>query len=289
MTTLKPRTETRGAALLLVLWLIALLAALIGAFALTARIESLQGTVIRQGAVAREHARAGLEYALVRVADTQPKTHWMPDGRRYEWSFAGSRIAVQLIDESGKVDINQADANLLAQLMRVREVPEETARALANALLDWRDADNLGQPQGGAEDPDYASAGLEYGAKDAPFESLDEVRQVLGMTPDIYERIAPYLTLHSGRAMPDSTYAPGPVLLAMGLDAERLLAQRALPPDEAGGQLVGSGSGTYSVDSHATLHDGREAFLHAVIRAGGGPVPGSAYTVLQWEEGAPPP
>lgn len=280
--------RVRGAALILVLWLIALLAMLVGAFALTARMESWQGQVARDGSIAREHARAGLEYALVRVADTQAPTRWLPDGRRYRWAFAGSRVEVRLVDEGGKIDINQADAALLSALMRVRGVETEQAAALAAAMLDWRDADNLNQPQGGAEDPDYASAGLGYGSKDAPFESIDEVQQVLGMDADIYGRIAPYLTIYSGRTLPDSTYAPGPVLQAMGLDAERLLAQRELPQAD-GTALVGSGSGTYSIDSHATLRDGKEATLRAVIRAAGGPLPGSAYAVLRWEEGAPPP
>ena len=39
----------RGAALVLVLWLIALLTAMIGAFALTARVEALQGSMLRNG------------------------------------------------------------------------------------------------------------------------------------------------------------------------------------------------------------------------------------------------
>jgi len=280
--------RAQGAALILVLWLIALLAMLVGAFALTARMESWQGQVARDGSVVREHARAGLEYALVRVVDSQAQTRWLPDGRAYSWSFAGSRVVVRLIDEGGKVDINQADANLLAALLRVRGVEADRAASLAAAILDWRDADNLSQPQGGAEDPDYAAAGLGYGAKDAPFESIDELQQVLGMDADLYARIAPYLTIYSGRNLPDSTYAPGPVLQAMGLDAERLLAQRELP-QEQGSALVGSGSGTYSIDSHATLRDGKEATLRAVIRAAGGPLPGSAYAVLRWEEGAPPP
>lgn len=279
----------RGAALILVLWLIALLAMLVGAFALTARIESWQGRAASDASLGRERARAGLEYALVRVADGQPRTRWLPDGRPYRWRFLDSPLDVRLIDEGGKVDINQADANLLTQLMRVAGAEPDAAAALAAAILDWRDADPLNQPQGGAEDPDYASAGLPYGAKDAPFESIAELQQVLGMTPELYARLAPNVTIYSGRPLPDATYAPGPVLQALGLDAERLLAQRELAQDEAGAQLVGGGSGTYSIYSHATLRDGREATLRAVIRAGGGPVPGSAYTVLRWEEGAPPP
>ena len=52
--------------------------------------------------------------------------------------------------------------------------------------------------------------------------------------------------------------------------------------------LVGGGSGTYSIDSRARLADGRQAVLRAVVRAGGGGLPGSAYMPLQWEEGATP-
>ena len=47
-------TRTRGAALLLVLWLIVLLSALVGAFALTAKTEALQGRVLYHGIVAEQ-------------------------------------------------------------------------------------------------------------------------------------------------------------------------------------------------------------------------------------------
>jgi type II secretory pathway component PulK len=53
-----------GAALVLVLWLIALMTALVGAFALSARVEHLQQRVLDDDARGQERARAGLEYAL---------------------------------------------------------------------------------------------------------------------------------------------------------------------------------------------------------------------------------
>ena len=84
--------RARGAALLLVLWLVALLTALVGAYALTARMEALQGRVGSRGAVAQEVARAGMEYALVRVSDRNPETHWQPNGRAYAWSFDGNEV-----------------------------------------------------------------------------------------------------------------------------------------------------------------------------------------------------
>lgn len=277
-----------GAALLLVLWLVALLTALVGAYALTARMEALQGRVGSRGAIAQEVARAGIEYALVRVADRNPETHWQPNGRPYAWTFDGQQVHVRIVDETGKVDLNQADVPLLSRLMQALGEPADASDALAAAIVDWRDADNLTQPVGGAEDSDYAAAEREYGAKDAPFDTVAEVEQVLGMTPDLYARLAPFLTLYSGRAQPDATYAPGPVLQAMGVDAAAWLAQRNATGVTGGPQLVGAGSGTYSIQSRARLADGREASVRTVVRAGASPVPGSAYTLLRWEEGASP-
>lgn len=277
-----------GAALLLVLWLVALLTALVGAYALTARMEALQGRVGSRGAIAQEVARAGIEYALVRVADRNPETHWQPNGRPYAWTFDGQQVQVRIVDETGKVDLNQADVPLLSRLMQALGEPADASDALAAAIVDWRDADNLTQPVGGAEDSDYAAAEREYGAKDAPFDTVAEVEQVLGMTPDLYARLASFLTLYSGRAQPDATYAPGPVLQAMGVDAAAWLAQRNATGVTGGPQLVGAGSGTYSIESRARLADGREAALRTVVRAGASPIPGSAYTLLRWEEGASP-
>ena len=281
-------TGMRGAALLLVLWLVALLTALVGAYALTARIEALQGRVGSRGAMAQEIARAGMEYALVRVADRNPETHWQPNGRAYAWRFDGHDVQVRIIDETGKVDLNQADVPLLSRLMQALGEPPDASDALAAAIVDWRDADDLSQPVGGAEDGDYAAAGRPYGAKDAPFETIAELEQVLGMTPDLYARLEPFLTLYSGRGQPDATYAQGPVLVAMGMDATAWLAQREAAGAAGALQLVGTGSGTYSIESRARLADGRETSLRTVVRAGASPVPGSAYTFLRWEEGASP-
>jgi general secretion pathway protein K len=262
---------------------------LIGAFALTARMEALQGRILSGGARAQELARAGVEYSLVRLADTEPTTRWLPDGRSYRWSYAGGEVELQIVDETGKVDLNQAGQPLLTALMQTQGVDREQAGRIASAIVDWRDADPLTQVGGGAEDPDYAAAGRPYGAKDAPFETVAEVEQVLGMTPELYARLEPYLTLYSGRGEPDPTYAQAPVLTAMGLDAATYLTQRRSPAPGAGAaQLVGGGSGTYSIDSRARLDDGRVAVLRTVVRAGSGSVPGSAYTALRWQEGTAP-
>ena len=283
-----------GAALLLVLWLIALLAALIGGFAMSARIEHLQGQVLSRGVVAEEAARAGIEYALVRITDEDPRRRWQPDGRSYLWRFGAARVQVRIIDEQGKVDLNTSQPVLLAGLLRALGLEPPEAERLAGAIVDWRDPDTLTQPAGGGEDGDYEAAGLPYGAKDAPFDTQAELLQVLGMTPQLYARAAPHLTVFSGRDTPDPAFASAVVLAAMGLDGEAIVQQRerwdpasGQPPPLLGGgvSLVGTNSGTYSIWSRARLGDGRESLLRVVVRSGGTGLPGMAYLPLQWEEG----
>ena len=150
---------------------------------------------------------------------------------------------------------------------------------MAGAILDWRDQDSLTQPAGGAEDADYAAAGLAWGAKDAAFETVAELEQVMGMRPALFASAAQYLTVYSGSATPDAASADGIVLQAMGVDRPEPVDPDAAPP---------AGSGTYSIDSRARLADGRRAHVSVILRLGGNGLPGSAYTPLRWQDGATP-
>ena len=292
----RPRPRcARGAALLLVLWLVAMLSALVGAFALIAQMEHLQGQVLFRGVVARQVARAGLEYAMERLAHGDPRVAWVPDGRAYAWTYRDAEVELRIVDEQGKVDLNLADHALLSGLLQATGSERGDAGAIAAAILDWRDPDPLTQPAGGAEDPDYEAAGLPYGAKDAPFEDVSELQQVLGVDAAVFASVAPHVTVHGGRALPDPAFASAPVLAALGLDAEQVLALRQAWDPASGqpapalpgvGPLGGAGSGTYSIDSRARLRDGRETTLRVVVRAGGSGLPGSTYTPLEWQEEA---
>ena len=279
----------RGAALVLVLWLIALMTALVGAFALSARVEHLQQRVLGDDARGQERARAGLEYALLRLQPDPQRPPWQADGRAYRWQFDDARIQIRVLDENGKINLNLADAALLSAFMQALGEPAESARQLAGAIIDWRDEDSLLQPGGGAEAPEYAAAGLPYGPRNKRFETLGELQRVLGMRGSLYTAMLPHLTLYSRQARPDPRFASGPVLTALGLDAEQLLAQRAQQERDgdnaAGASALASGSGTYSIESRATDGSGRLSVLQAVVRNGSGGVPGRTYTVLRWEQG----
>ena len=269
----------RGAALLLVMWLILLLSGLVAGYAAAARIESMQGNGLARGVAAREAARAGVEYAAARMLDPDPKRRWAADGRDYRFPFDGAQVEIAVRDEAGKIDLNAANHDLLSKFFVALGEQRDAADRLAGAIMDWRDPDSLTQPAGGAEDADYAAAGLAWGAKDAQFETVAELEQVLGMRPALFAAAAQHLTVYSGSATPDPYSADGIVLQAMGVDRPEPVNPDAPPL---------AGSGTYSIESRARLADGRRAHVSVILRLGGNGLPGSAYTPLRWQDGATP-
>lgn len=284
------RPAIQGAALLLVLWLLALLTVLVGGFGLVSRTEALQGRAMRSGTEARLAAQAGIDYAMLRLQDPDPLRRWHPDGRTYRMPFDGAEVALVVVDESGKIDLNAADLALLAQFFAARGLDEDAATRLAGAVVDWRDPDELSPPAGGAESADYADAGRPYGAKNAPFDTVAELQQVLGVTPALYRDSADALTVFSGLAMPNPSFAQAPVLVALGLDDEQVQAQLALREEgtdrdaELDPAAVALGTGTYSIDASVTMPDGSTAMIAAVVRADGGPG-GRVYVPLSWRLG----
>jgi len=151
--------------------------------------------------------------------------------------------------------------------------------------------------EGGAEDRDYAAAGLDYGAKDQPFTTLGELQQLLGMDLATYRLLVPYVTVHTAMPRPEAGFAQRPVLQALGLSpgqAAELLALREawrpglpLPLLPDGSTLAVAGSGTYSVASRATRPDGTLVEVHATLRIGAGSGFGQLYAPLAWRTGEP--
>jgi general secretion pathway protein K len=295
----RPRSNgvglARGAALLLVLWLLVLLTGLISVFALSARTEGLQGRFLGRSTAARYAAEAGVEVAALHLQGDDLAARWVPDGRVNQFRFEGQQVQVRVLDESAKIDLNVAPAELLIGLLSALRIDQARAHLLASAILDWRDSDNLLNAEGGAEDPQYAAAKLPYGAKDRPFETLSELRQVLGMDEALYRQLQPYLTVYTGRARPDPQFAAAPVLQALGLppeQIEQIVAQRALtqsgqprPPGAQTAVVSAQGTGTYSISSRATRADGTRVEIQAAIRVGSGGGLGQIYLPLSWRVG----
>jgi general secretion pathway protein K len=292
-----PRSGARGVALVFVLWLLALLTLLLASFALVTRTESLQSRHLFDSTRARYAAEAGVNQAAWALSLPDPLLRWLPDGREYRVQFEESEISIRITDESGLIDLNAAEPQTLANLFVGAGVELPQASALADAILDWRDGDDL-KLLNGAEDDDYRAEGYPYGAKDAPFDLVAELEQVMGMNPELYRRVAPALTVYSGQAVPNLAYAPIEVIRSFpNIDpvmAQMLIEQRhawlpglGLPPPTLpdGTPLVAEGgTGTYSIESRATLPNGAFTELRVTLRLGGSGISGRAFSVLRWQD-----
>jgi len=255
----------RGIVLVVVLWIVTLLAVMAGGFAYSMRIETRLATSTVERAQARALIEAGVAYALAWQLDLDPEAQqqWPPNGDPREWSFGGGRLRIEVVDVGGLVNLNTADSALLVALLAAADVDPQDRERLADAIQDWRDPDDQPLPQG-AESAEYRAAGRP-GPKNAPLESVEELGQVLGMTQEIYERIASVATVFSYHAGVNPELAPARLLGALGLDEQTVadyLDARAAAAD-AGGAPPPSWPG----DGQSFFFQSRARVYHIAVTA----------------------
>jgi general secretion pathway protein K len=118
---------------------------------------------------------------------------------------------------------------------------------MLDLIEDFRDPDDL-QHVNGAEDNDYEDEGLEYGAKDAPFERIEELQQVLGMTPQLYEAMSRYLSVNSNSAGINPMLAPRQILMVLAEGEAELVDDYIRLREESEGGYVQPSFGGRFID-----------------------------------------
>ncbi|MEO6801100.1 MAG: type II secretion system protein GspK [Rhodanobacter sp.] len=279
-------TSQRGVALLLVLWACTLLAILLGGYAAMARTEGLQARYQFAETQAHYAAEAGLMRAIYGLQDPRMTDRWIGDGRPYAFKYDGAAVEVHAVDESGKVDLNTDTPEALQGLFRAAGLPPDKASELADRVVDWRSAPTIAS-EVDSQRAAYASAGRDYGPRHGPFATIEEAQMVLGMTPTLYQRIAPVLTIWAGNTSPNPNTAPPLALQAIpGLTPQQVAAIQAARAKNADDPSLALNNGTtHSIESRATLADGTRAVLRATIRMQPGLAGAKPYAVLRWQEG----
>ena len=279
-------------ALVLALWLLALLTILAAGYGYAMRTETKLTIHGVELAEARTIAEAGVWLALADLLKPEPEKQWQTDGAFYQLDFGEGRIRLRIQDEAGRIDLNTAGDALLRGLLEKAAAPGDNVDLMFNAILDWRDPDKQ-RRNPGAEDADYAHAG--YGAGDAPFNSIEELRMVAGITSEAFTNMYPALTLHSGQPGIHPLAAPREVLLALpGGDEEQVdtfIQNRrnreapVAPPAGMDPLFFGGARGTmFNITSEGIT--GRSKLkLNVVITLNHDPrLP---YSVLSWREAKP--
>lgn len=196
--------------------MLALLTIIAMTFSTTSRTETVLTANHVQSAQAQAAAEAGIWIAVYDLLKPEQAQYWKHDNAIKTVQFNDAQIAIQIQDETGKIDLNSARTEILNGLITSLPYPFKPGEEvrLLQSILDWRDRDNLVR-QYGAEDGEYAAQGLPYGTKNGPFNSVDELRLVLGMNNTLYQLMQPALTVYSHQPGISPDVAPANVLLAV--------------------------------------------------------------------------
>ncbi len=192
-------TDERGIALFLVLWVLALLTVIVGEFVHAMRTELAITRNFKEQTQAHYIAYAGLETAIAglirqEIAPPAPDREKEAETETIQWrshaeipwiGFGDGAFKIEIENESGKINLNAADARLLGLLVRGLELEDEQKAIIIDSIQDWRDPDTAHRVNG-AEDDYYQSLDAPYYAKDQPFDSVAELLWVRGVTPELF-------------------------------------------------------------------------------------------------------
>lgn len=187
-------THLAGSVLIIVLWVSFGLVSLALYFAHSMSLE-LRAADNRLATVEAQLAIEGAARYLSNILATTT-TGALPDPLSYEteavqvgeaqfwiigrsiggWQTDYTQPSFGLIDEASKLNLNTATVEMLQMLPGM--TPD-----LAAAIVAWRSSSST--QTGGADDSTYARLNPPYKCKHAPFETVEELRLVYGMTTDL--------------------------------------------------------------------------------------------------------
>ncbi|WP_394752046.1 general secretion pathway protein GspK [Crenothrix sp.] len=303
--------KSKGFALVLVLWVLSLLTLMAGSFALGMRREISITEGIKNNAQAAAIAESGIAIAELMLLgsetdkiNAEQDKSWRTDGSIYQINYGDTRVRIRMLSETGKIDINQADTQLLRALFSRAPATEDDRNdplirvsKWVGAVMDWRDSDDTVSPNG-AEKPEYQTAGLKYQPANKAFQNIEELQMVLGMNAKTFKWLEPLITVYSGQAQVDKSATREvlsllpdlePGIIGQFLEARSESAKLDKPltfPITSkyinGAEAEGLQSGAVTIISEAKLADGSRAAVGAlVIKSEVDPA--LPFQVLKWQ------
>jgi general secretion pathway protein K len=237
-----PPERERGAALLTVLLLVAVIAVIAGVALEKLRLSTRLAGNAAAGEQARAFAVAAEALAVVRVGDLLAQSPdrvallggWSdrPFALPLPGGFATARVTEGgacfnlngLVNElaPGVYTANAGTRVQFERLMRALGVPGQVASQVAGGATDWIDTDD-DQQAGGAEDARYTGQTAGYRTAGTLMADPSELRAIAGMTPALYTTLKPWIcTLPVAQAVKINvnTLAPeqAPLLAMLGPD-----------------------------------------------------------------------
>jgi general secretion pathway protein K len=266
------RRRQQGMALIIVLWLIVLLSVMAAGHSRNVHTDTQLASRQVEIAKARSMAEAGINHVILEMLADESNEKIPVDGSVFAVDIYDEQVTLAVRSATGLVDLNAAGADLLDAVLRACGVEDSRRPELVDAILDWRDRDDLTHLNG-IEDRDYLAAGLPWTSRDDAFESIDELKYLPGVDQGLFERMAPLVTVHSGRAGIDLENAPP--ILVMALTGEQVEPANSL-------QLRALRVGTFHIYASVATESGTLASIEAVVTTSRSAV--KPVTILEWRD-----
>lgn len=153
-----------------------------------------------------EVVRAGAQEWAITVLAKDAKDSSTSDDLTEDWAkplppiaVEGGQVTGRIFDAQGKFNLNNLvrggnpsppDIGTFQHLLQSLALDPN----LTDAVIDWIDADSNARAAG-AEDIDYLQMKTPYRAANQPLQSVEELRLVRGFTPEIVDKLRPWLTV----------------------------------------------------------------------------------------------
>jgi general secretion pathway protein K len=272
--TLQSRQE--GMALIVVLWLVVLLSIMAAGHSRNVHTDTTLAARQVQSAKARALAEAGINHVILEMLAADSDRKLPVDGSLFNVRIGDDNVTIAVRDASGFIDLNAAKPELLDAALEACGVNEAARRDLVDAILDWRDGDDLRRLHG-VEDDDYLASGVAWSSRDGAFEAVDELKYLPGMSQALYDRLAPYVTIYSGRGGVNMEYAP-PALITALTGEEVPMAEADVRDSNASGPR----NGVYHIYASASGSAATVAAIEAVVRISR--ASRTPFTIMDWRE-----
>jgi general secretion pathway protein K len=187
----------------MVLWVIAILSVIALEFSFSMRTEVNITRRYQEEVFLSAHVRGGVHRAIaelvykhdpriqqlrktLKIEETPPeKSEWMTDGRVYLLPYDRGDCEIRVMSEAGKVNINTVSDATLRKIITQMGLEGEKRDVITDSILDWRDPEDFYRLNG-AENDYYQSLKEPYRCKNGPFDSIEELLLVRGVTPDLF-------------------------------------------------------------------------------------------------------
>jgi general secretion pathway protein K len=305
-----PAADERGFALLAVLLVVALLGVVGAEFAYSMRLEASAARAYKEVVMASHLAEAGVAQAMRELAADSALVALDPkDGALVFYTRDGVAIprlprtnvplgegafSYRISDEQSRINVNTAQPDLIDRLLLTLGLDKRQRDVVNDSIQDWRDRNEEHRLNGAESDDYYLTLAVPYRSRNANLESVAELLQIRGVTPELYNGseghpgLVDLVTVRTQGQININT-ATDPVLKALGLsEAEitelnqgRRNGAYSRVPARFSGRALAVSSQTFRIEADGLI-DGRSRATVTVIVQKRIDASGGVLTELEW-------